>query len=83
METNSGRNLLVVVKDTRIAPAVLQAETEWLNKILNEVESANNLAFCCEVLNLNKYRVETRYETVRKAILQREVKPFVFLFNKN
>ena len=83
MENNGNRDLMVVIKDARIAPEVLNAETEWLNTILNAVESTGNLAFCCEVLNLSSYRIEMKYEKVLKALSDKKNPPFVFIFNKN
>ncbi len=83
MQNNGNRDLMVFIKDAHIAPDMLNAETEWLNTILNSVESTGNLAFCCEVLNLSRYRIEVKYEKVLKTLCNKKTPPFVFIFNKN
>jgi hypothetical protein len=83
MQNNGNRDLMVVLKDANIAPDVLNAETEWLNSILNTVESTRNLAYSCEILNLTRYKVERKYDKVLKALSEKPPRPFVFIFNKN
>jgi hypothetical protein len=83
MQNNGSRDLMVVLKDANIAPEILNAETEWLNNMLNSVETTRNLAYFCEVLNLSRYRIETSYEKVLKVLSENRNRPFVFIFNKN
>ena len=74
---------MVVLKEAQMAPEILNAETEWLHTILNRVESNRNLAFSCEIINLNRYKIERRYEKVYASLHEKTLKPFVFIFNKN
>ncbi len=83
MQNNGNRDLMVVLKDANINPETLNAETEWLNNMLNSVESTSNLAKFCELLNLTRYRVETKYDKVLKELTSNKNTPFVFIFNKN
>lgn len=77
------RDLMVVLREANLAPELLQAETEWLNTILNRVEQPRNVAVCCELLNLNRYKIEKRPDKVYDAVVARNLKPFIFIFNKN
>jgi hypothetical protein len=83
MKFYGNRDLMVVLRPTHSDAKVLYAETEWLNSMLNHVESTPNLARCCEVIHLSRFRIETKYDRVLKALQQKELKPFVFVFNKN
>ncbi len=74
---------MVVLKEAHIAPEILNAETEWLNTVLNRIESNRNLAISCEIINLNRYRIEKRFDKVLACINEQKLKPFIFLYNKN
>lgn len=83
MKFYGNRDLMVVMRAAHSDAEMLYAETEWLNAVLNQVESTANLARCSEVINIPRYKVERKYEQVLKALKQKELKPFVFLFNRN
>ncbi|HSK13966.1 MAG TPA: hypothetical protein VK907_12185, partial [Phnomibacter sp.] len=77
---NANRELMVVLRSANMAPEVMEAETAWLNNVLNSVESPRSVASCSEVLDLTRYKIEKRFERVRKFVMERKKKPFVFLF---
>jgi hypothetical protein len=83
MKFYGNRDLMVILRDAHTDEDWLNTETEWLNHILNRVEATGNLARSCEVLNLSRYKIEKKYERVLKALNAKELKPFVFIFNKN
>jgi hypothetical protein len=83
MQNKGSRDLMVVLKEAHVAPEILNAETEWLNAILNRVESTRNLAISCEIINLNRYKIEKRFDKVIAQLNEKANKPFVFIFNKN
>jgi|694.fasta_scaffold12901_4 hypothetical protein len=83
MNFYGNRDLMVVLREDHADAEWLYAETEWLNIMLNKVEATANLAHCCEVLNLSRYKIEKKYDKVYKALNTKDLKPFVFIFNKN
>lgn len=83
MKFYGNRDLMVIMRASHSDAEMLYAETEWLNTVLNRVESTPNLARCCEVINISRYRVERRYDQVCNILKQKEFKPFVFLVNRN
>jgi len=82
-KSNQNRDLMVVLKEAHMAPELLHTETEWLNTILNRVESTRNLATACEIINLNRYTIEKRFHKVIACLQEKNLRPFVFIFNKN
>ncbi len=83
MNFNGNRDLMVVLRENHTDAEWLNAETEWLNKMLNRVELTSNLARSCEVLNLSRFKIEKKYDRVLKALKEKSLKPFIFVFNKN
>jgi hypothetical protein len=83
MNLNVNRDLMVVLREDHLDADWLNTETAWLNQILNRVEATANLAYSCEVLNLSRYKIEKKYDKVLKALKAKDLKPFVFIFNKN
>jgi hypothetical protein len=43
----------------------------------------DNISVSHELIDLNKYRIYHERKTVLQAIKEKELKPFVFLFNMN
>jgi hypothetical protein len=83
MKFSRSRDLLVVSRMAAISTELLHIETEGLHKMLDTIEATSNVANCCEILNLVRYRVEKRKEKVLKALQQPAHQPFIFIFNKN
>lgn len=77
------RDLLVLSKNVANDPSQLEQELEVLNSILYEVETLNQLCVCCEVININAYKIIQKPYLLEKIIRQKAFKPFQFLFNKN
>jgi hypothetical protein len=83
MKFSRSRDLLVVSRMAAISTELLHIETEGLHKMLDTIEATSNVANCCEILNLVRYRVEKRKEKVLKTLQQSGHQPFIFIFNKN
>jgi hypothetical protein len=77
------RDLLVLVKDDRLNQEAIELELERLNRLLMIFETLEKLCIAHEVFDMNKYRIIRKDGKIRSVIAQRELKPFVFLFNKN
>jgi hypothetical protein len=83
MKFSRSRDLLVVSRMATFSTELLQIETEGLHKLLDSIEDTSNVANCCEILNLVRYRVQKRRERVLKTLHQPAHQPFIFIFNKN
>lgn len=80
---NSNRDLLVLVRDGYDDQDAIQNELQQLNRMLIRFETTENFCIAHEVFDVNKYRVITRLSRLRKFVERDEIKPFVFVFNKN
>ena len=76
------RDLLVLFKE-KSNPQSIEHEVELLHELLYGVERLENLVIAHEVINLNKYKIQNDFKTIREAIRFKKLKPFVFLNNKN
>ena len=77
------RDLLVLFKEELMNPQAIEHEVELLHEMLYLVEKIDNLIVSHEVINLNKYKISCDEKTIRQTISLKELKPFVFLNNKN
>ena len=77
------RDLLVLMKDERLDEDEIQNELEQLNQLLMYFETADNICLSHEVFDMNRYRIIRKPQQVQKIIDQKDVKPFVFISNKN
>jgi hypothetical protein len=77
------RDLLVLFKEELMNPQAIEHEVEMLHELLYCVEKMDNLIVAHEIINLNKYKVFTDKNIIRETLRQTELKPFVFLNNKN
>jgi hypothetical protein len=77
------RNLLVLFNQELMTPQAMEHEVDMLHELLYKVESLDNIITAHEVINLNRFKVINKASYLRKIIRQRELKPFVFLNNKN
>lgn len=77
------RDLLVLVKDEFLSEEAIENELERLNKLLLAFETMENYCLVHEVIDMNKYKVLCQARVIRQVIRQKELKPFVFIFNKN
>ena len=79
----SNRDLLVLFKEELMSPQAIEHEVELLHELLYTVEKIENLVIAHEVINLNTYKIRNEYELIRNTIRRKELKPFIFLNNKN
>ena len=77
------RDLLVLFKEELMNPQAIEHEVEMLHELLYSVEKIDNLIIAHEVINLNKYKIVYDPQIIRETICLRELKPFIFLNNKN
>ena len=76
------RDLLVLFKEES-SPQAIEHEVELLHELLFYVEKIDNLIVAHEVININKYKIFSDRKTVRETINHKNLKPFIFLNNKN
>lgn len=81
--TNGNRDLLVLAKNEALSEKDFESEIQQLHQILFEVEVLANICLAYEILDVNKRKPITKQGSVQKIILEKNHKPFVFLFNKN
>jgi hypothetical protein len=79
----ANRDLLVLFKEELMSPQSLEHEVEMLHELLYDVEKIENLVIAHEVINLNSYKIQSKIHIIRDTIRKKELKPFVFLSNKN
>jgi hypothetical protein len=77
------RDLLVLLKDEYMSEHAIEQEVERLNAMLFHVESNENIAQAHELIDLNKFRIYPQKKKVMQVLQEKELKPFVFLFNMN
>lgn len=77
------RDLLVLFKEELMNPQAIEHEVEMLHELLYSVERIDNLIVAHEVINLNKYTIISDQNFIRQTLSLKELKPFVFLNNKN
>ena len=80
---NLNRDLLVLFNQELMTPQAMEHEVELLHEMLFHVEHLDNLVIAHEIIDLNKYTVSNKYKVISAAFKQRELKPFIFLNNKN
>jgi hypothetical protein len=79
----TNRDLLVLVKDEYLNQDAIESELEQLNRLLISFETLDNFCAAHEVFDMNKYKIIYKAPVIQKIINQREVRPFVFICNKN
>ncbi len=80
---NSNRDLLVLFKEELMSPQAIAHEVEMLHELLFDVERIDNLITAHEVININRYKIHHQYQIIKDTLRSKELKPFVFLNNKN
>lgn len=79
----TNRDLLVLLKDESMSSQAIEQEVEQLNDLLFHIESANTFCEANEIIDMNKYRIVQDEKHLIQMMYQSELKPFIFLFNKN
>ena len=77
------RDLLVLFKEELMNPQAIEHEVEMLHELLYSVERMDNLIVAHEVINVNKYKIISDKNIIRTTLRHNELKPFIFLNNKN
>ena len=77
------RDLLVLFKEELLNPKAIEHQVELLHELLYSVERVDNLIVAHEVINLNKFKIYSEENVLRDTLSLKEMKPFVFLNNKN
>lgn len=77
------RDLLVLVKDESFDKTFMENELEQLNRLLIRFETTENICMAHEVFDMNRYRIISKSVQVEKHIHRKELRPFIFICNKN
>jgi len=80
---HGGRDLLVLSNKVSLTPQQLEKELQSLHELLYSIETSNSFCEANEVINLNNYKIITKPHLIEKAVRAAEMKPFIFIFNKN
>lgn len=79
----AGRDLLVLSSKISLTPQQLEKELQSLHELLQRVESSRQFYTANEIINLNNYRVIRQSRAIEQLMQQVDIRPFVFLRNKN
>lgn len=79
----SNRDLLVLLKDESMSNQAIEQEVEQLNDLLFHTESVDVFCTVSEVIDMNRYRIHQDQKTLVQLMFQAELKPFIFINNKN
>lgn len=77
------RDILVLVKEDDLNEDAIEFELEQLNNLLLNFETIDNLCVAHEIADLNRYRIHVQPKQIRPVMSNKELKPFIFIINKN
>ena len=77
------RDLLVFTRKEKMNQDELERQIELLNDLFYIVEASNAAFIANEIIDVNRYKVITRPRQVSAILQSRQLKPFVFISNKN
>lgn len=77
------RDLLVLVKDEFRNQESMEVEVEQLNRLLMGFETIENFCTAHEVYDLNRFRLINAAHHIQRICREKEIKPFLFIGNKN
>jgi hypothetical protein len=77
------RDLLVLVKDEHMNEQLMEHELEQLNDLLFQFETIESFCVAHEVFDINKHKILYKKDTMQKIVRQKDLRPFVFICNKN
>lgn len=80
---HGGRDLLVLSSKISLTPQQLEKELRSLHDLLQKVESSHHFYTANEIINLNNYKVIRKPRVVEQLMQQVDIRPFIFLRNKN
>ncbi len=77
------RDLLVFTKKEMMNQHELERQIELLNDLFYLVEASNAAYIANEVIDVNRNKVITKLRRVRTILQTQQLRPFVFISNKN
>ncbi len=75
--------MLVLVKDEHMNEHLMEQELEQLNDLLFHFETIESFCVAHEVFDINKHKTLYKKDTMQKIVRQKDLRPFVFICNKN
>ncbi|MFN5376832.1 MAG: hypothetical protein ACK492_10775 [Chitinophagaceae bacterium] len=77
------RDLILLRKDDQLDELNIEREVECLNYLLQTVETISSLCKAHELIDMNRFKIYQDTLSITKALKQKELNPFQFIFNKN
>lgn len=77
------RDLLLIRKEIDLHEGEIEKEVSILHTLLQSVETVEVLCCACELIDMNKFKIFHDPVLISKAVKQKSLKPFQFLFNRN
>ena len=78
-----GRDLLVLNSKISLTPQQLEKEVQSLHELLYSIETTRHFCTANEIINLNNYKIVHKPYLIEKAVREMEMRPFIFICNKN
>ena len=72
-----------MVKDEQMNEQSMELELAQLNDLLFHFETIESFCIAHEVFDINKHKTLLRRDRMQKIFRQRDLKPFIFICNKN
>ncbi|MEO7802038.1 MAG: hypothetical protein ABIR81_08565 [Ginsengibacter sp.] len=66
-----------------MTPQAIEQQVERLHELLYGVEKVDNIITAHEIINVNKHKIFNDSVRLKNVFRRKELKPFVFLNNKN
>lgn len=80
---STNRDMLVLVKDEKMGSDSIMLEMERIGKMLISVETRESMCIAHEVIDINRNKKITSTHGVDRVLQEKNLKPFIFIFNKN
>jgi hypothetical protein len=77
------RDLLVLINNEHHSQNAINHQVEWLHDVLFHVEALDNFCIAHELINVNRHKIFSSPQKIKKEILRKTETAFVFLNNKN
>jgi hypothetical protein len=79
----NARDLLILTKSYYFSEEALEREASNLEKLLQHAESLEQFCIANEIIDINTHKIITSPSNIRKALIKKRNKPFVFNNCKN
>ncbi len=77
------RDLLLLTKKEVLQPEELKREIAFLSSVLDSSEAVRNFYGATEVIDINRYKIIQKKFLIEKLATEKNLRPFIFFFNKN